>query len=81
MLLTPRQFSYGYVAAALTLVIINFLNIIPRTHTWKPWHVIRIIINFLLAISVSLIALLYYNSDRVLDYLSSPWVLPTVTLV
>lgn len=59
----------------------TFLTIISRIHPWTPWPIIRIVINFLLAIGVGLVALLYYNSDRALNYLFSPWVLPTIALV
>lgn len=57
------------------------LTIVARTTQFKLWPILRLIIIFLLAISTSLVATLWFNEDRVDTFLNSPWVMPTITLV
>lgn len=59
----------------------TLLTIVSRITPWKPWHLIRTIINFVLAIALGLVSLLYYQPARADKYLFSPWVLPTITMV
>lgn len=57
------------------------LTIIARTTQFKLWPIVRLIIIFLLAIGTSLVATLWFNTDKVDTFLSTAWVLPTITLV
>ncbi|KAK1239312.1 hypothetical protein MKX07_008800 [Trichoderma sp. CBMAI-0711] len=73
-------FTYGYVAAGVCLALMVLLSVVARVTPWKPWHVIRTIIYFLLALGMALTALLNLNSDQLDRYLSTPWLLPTLCI-
>ncbi|TFA98417.1 hypothetical protein CCMA1212_009865 [Trichoderma ghanense] len=73
-------FTYGYVAAGVCLALMVLLSVVARVTPWKPWHVIRTVIYFLLALGMALTALLNLNSDQLDRYLSTPWLLPTLCI-
>lgn len=71
----------------------TLLTIVARTTKWKPWPIVRVVVVFLLAIGTSLVAVLWYSNrdtqdidytastDKCIQFLESPWVLPTITIV
>ncbi|KFH43697.1 hypothetical protein ACRE_055110 [Hapsidospora chrysogenum ATCC 11550] len=75
------MFSLGYVAGGITLFIMVVLAILSQVRPWRPWPLARAIINMLLAVGLGLVATLYYSTDKLENYLVSPWLLPTICLV
>lgn len=75
------QFAYTYVAAGCFLFIMAILAIVAHTTRWRPWPIIRIGIVFTFALGTALVAVLWYNPDRALDLLRSPWTMPTIGFV
>lgn len=56
------------------------LSIVARVTPWKPWPVIRSIVYLLLALGMSLVALLNLNEDKLDTFLNTPWLLPTLCI-
>ena len=64
------------------MLIMTILAIISRTTPYKTWWpIVRIVVNFCLAIGTALVSVLWYHEDAMEDYLYSPWVIPAITLV
>ncbi|KOS23200.1 hypothetical protein ESCO_004011 [Escovopsis weberi] len=74
-------FAYGYIAAGSALILMTMLSIVSRNTPWKPWPAIRAGIYVALGFAVGVVALLFYHPAQALDFLFSPWVLPTVTFL
>ncbi|POR37941.1 Uncharacterized protein TPAR_01861 [Tolypocladium paradoxum] len=74
-------FAYSYVASGCALIFMIMLTLVARTTPLKSWPIIRLVIIFLLALGMSLTALLWFDINRCNEFLRTPWVLPTITLV
>jgi hypothetical protein len=81
LVLSADQFFYGYLASGACLALMTLLTIVSRQTPWKPWPIVRTIINGLLAVGVGLVSLLVLSLDWLGDYLNTPWLLPTICLV
>lgn len=65
----------------MTLFILTGMTVVARLTPWKPWPLIRTIINAVLALGVGLITLLYLEASYLAHYMRSPWLLSTLCLV
>ncbi|KAK2594922.1 hypothetical protein QQS21_007370 [Conoideocrella luteorostrata] len=74
-------FFYGYIASGLCLAIMTILTIVSRVTPWKPWPIVRTVINFLLAIGLGLTTFVVTSPEQGTEYTQSPWLLPTICLV
>ncbi|KAM5348005.1 hypothetical protein ACJ41O_007829 [Fusarium nematophilum] len=74
-------FTYAYICAGVTLLLMVLLTIISRTTSWSKWSIVRTIIFTLFGLGMSLVALISYNAERSATFRTSPWMLPTITLV
>ncbi|RDA83178.1 hypothetical protein CP532_6452 [Ophiocordyceps camponoti-leonardi (nom. inval.)] len=74
-------FAYGYLACSCAIILMALLAIAARTAPYKPWQLLRFVIVFLLAIGVGLVSVLWYDKERVVQFLNTAWVLPAITLV
>ncbi|KAK4195345.1 hypothetical protein QBC40DRAFT_316548 [Triangularia verruculosa] len=73
-------FTYAYVAAGLTLIMMNFLYIISRTRGWTTFNYIRKALNFLVGVGLCLVTLITLNDERVLELWGTPWPLPILVI-
>lgn len=73
-------FQYTFVSAGFFLAIANILSIISRTKKWTWSAAIYHSTIFLLALGISLVAAVSQNETYLMDYQSTPWVLPTLLL-
>ncbi|KYK59229.1 Low temperature requirement A [Drechmeria coniospora] len=74
-------FVTGYVSTGCTIIFMLLLAIVSRTTPLKAWPIIRLVIIFLLALGTALVSLLWYSPDKLDQFLTSPWVMPTITFV
>ncbi|KAB5536050.1 hypothetical protein GE09DRAFT_971537 [Coniochaeta sp. 2T2.1] len=74
-------FSYAFVTAGLTLILMTLLLIASRTKRWTAWNYTRAALNFLFGIGLCLLSLIQLNVEHADAFRSSPWVLPTLLLV
>ncbi|KAL2207304.1 hypothetical protein CC79DRAFT_1333100 [Sarocladium strictum] len=73
-------FQYTFVCAGFFLALANVLSIISRTKKWTWSASIYHTAIFVLAIGMSLVAAVSQNDVYLMDYQSTPWVLPTLLL-
>ncbi|KAK3318081.1 hypothetical protein B0H66DRAFT_475599 [Apodospora peruviana] len=79
-------FTYAFIAAGCTLILLNILFIISRTRNWTPFNYVRKGINFLAGIGLCLISIVVRTpvteeSDQSKMFAYTPWPLPTLLLV
>ncbi|OAA42927.1 hypothetical protein BBO_04842 [Beauveria brongniartii RCEF 3172] len=74
-------FVYTYISAACTILFVLILKQFTDGYIPKGWGLIRQIIIFCLALGTGLATLVWFNSQRVFDWLQTPWVMPTLCLV
>lgn len=74
-------FVYGYIASGLTLIFMVVLTIIARKHPWKPWPIVRNVINVLAGIAMAAMAGLAYSEDFGVKYILNGWPIPTITII
>lgn len=48
---------------------------------WTPFIIIRTVVFFLMGLGLSLVSLVLTNEDSGLNYLATPWLLPTICIV
>jgi hypothetical protein len=75
-----QQFTFAYVCAGLSLILMNLLLIVSRTKRWTAWNYARVAINFLVGIGFCLVALIQLNDDQAAQFQGTPWVLPTILI-
>ncbi|KAK0736463.1 hypothetical protein B0T21DRAFT_440848 [Apiosordaria backusii] len=73
-------FTYAYVAAGLTLIMLNILYITSRTRGWTPFNYVRKGLNFLVGIGLCLVTLMTLNHERVVQLWGTPWPLPILVI-
>ncbi|KAK0671350.1 hypothetical protein QBC41DRAFT_386473, partial [Cercophora samala] len=73
-------FSYAYVAAGLTLIMMNILYITSRTRGWTPFNYVRKGLNFLIGIGLCLVTLVTLNKERMFELWGTPWPLPILVI-
>lgn len=73
-------FTYAFITAGLTLMLMNLLLIASRTKRWTAWNYTRAALNFLFGLGFCLVSLIQLNDDRAWAFQSSPWVLPTLLI-
>ncbi|CAH0053742.1 unnamed protein product [Clonostachys solani] len=74
-------FAYGYVSCGCAIILMVLLTVVARTRRYTAWQIARLIIVSALGLGVGLVATLWFNDDRVWDFLQRSWVLPTITIV
>ncbi|KAF7559903.1 hypothetical protein G7046_g4234 [Stylonectria norvegica] len=74
-------FSYAYIAAGATLILMTILTIVSRLTPWKRWSIIRTIIFILLGLGTGLVSVLYYTPKEGAEFQDSPLLLPTICIV
>ncbi|UNI13482.1 hypothetical protein JDV02_000225 [Purpureocillium takamizusanense] len=74
-------FAYGYIASGCTMFFMAILTIIVKMTPYTAWQITRLALVFLLALGTGLVALLWFDEDKVLNFLLSTWVLPLITIV
>ncbi|KAM3514788.1 hypothetical protein MY11210_001629 [Beauveria gryllotalpidicola] len=74
-------FAYTYISAACTILFVLILKQLTDGYIPKGWGMIRQIIIFCLALGTGLATLVWFNSERVFDWLQTPWVMPTLCFV
>lgn len=75
------KFVYGYIASGLTLIFMVVLTIIARKHPWKPWPIIRNVINVLAGIAMAGMAGLAYSEGFGIKYVLNGWSIPAITII
>ncbi|KAH8912512.1 hypothetical protein BR93DRAFT_933503 [Coniochaeta sp. PMI_546] len=73
-------FTYAFITAGLTLILMNLLLIASRTKRWTPWNYTRAALNFLFGVGFCLVSLIQFNDQHAWEFQSSPWVLPTLLI-
>ncbi|ATY63539.1 hypothetical protein A9K55_008011 [Cordyceps militaris] len=74
-------FAYTYISAACTILLVLVLKQLTDGYIPKGWGIIRQIIIFGLALGTGLATIVWFNSDRVFNWLQTPWVMPTLCFV
>ncbi|KAK2612293.1 hypothetical protein QQS21_001719 [Conoideocrella luteorostrata] len=74
-------FAYGYISAGCTMLLMAILTVIARATPHTIWPTIRLLIVFLLSLGTGLVSILWFSDDNLDNFLYSPWVMPTITLV
>ncbi|KAK8150958.1 hypothetical protein G3M48_002848 [Beauveria asiatica] len=74
-------FAYTYISAACTILFVLILKQLTDGYIPKGWGLIRQIIIFCLALGTGLATIVWFNSERVFDWLQTPWVMPTLCFV
>ncbi|GJN76751.1 low temperature requirement A [Purpureocillium lilacinum] len=74
-------FAYGYIASGCTMLFMAVLTITVKTTPYTAWPIIRLVLVFLLAIGTGLVAVLWFDEEKLWEFLFSTWVLPTITIV
>lgn len=69
----------------------TFLTIVSRLTPWRPWPLMRVVVNILLGIGLTFVSLIRHSPKKLVDYavapykqakyLLSPWLVPTICLV
>ena len=82
---TPRltqnpQFAYSFVAAGVTLILMNILFIVSRSRKWTPFNYVRKGINFVVGIGLCLVTLVKLDENAEINFTYTPWPLPTLLL-
>jgi hypothetical protein len=68
------------VCAGLVLILINFLLVISRTKRWTFFNAFRTSLNFIIGLALCLTTIITLNSDIVMRFRDTPWILPTICL-
>ncbi|KAM3556132.1 hypothetical protein MY1884_005232 [Beauveria asiatica] len=74
-------FAYTYISAACTILFVLILKQLTDGYMPKGWGLIRQIIIICLALGTGLATIVWFNSERVFDWLQTPWVMPTLCFV
>lgn len=74
------QFTYAFVCAGLALIMMNVLFIFSRTRKWSIFNYFRVGTNFLVGLTLCLVALVSLNKEEAWRFTDTPWVLPTICL-
>jgi hypothetical protein len=73
-------FKYAFIAAGITLILMNILSIITSPRKWTLWNYINKTINFLVGIVLCLMALITLDAAKYETFSGTPWPLPTILL-
>jgi low temperature requirement protein LtrA len=75
-------FMYVFIAGGLSLIITAFLGYLSLPASEKKLsQYIRLGITFVVGIGLCLVSTLKYNVDYKLNYLQSPWMIPTICIL
>lgn len=66
----------------MVLILLNLLSIICRVRPWGPGRVdtVRVILNVAVGLGLCLSALITLNDDYTINFMETPWILPTLCL-
>ncbi|KAK0714478.1 hypothetical protein B0H67DRAFT_489085 [Lasiosphaeris hirsuta] len=73
-------FVYAYVAAGITLILMNTLFIVSRTRGWTPFNYLRKAVNYAVGLGLCLVSLVSLNDEHAAAFEGTPWPLPTLCL-
>lgn len=73
-------FQYTFVCAGIFLMIANLISIVSRTKRWTISATIYHTVIFLLAGGIGSVAAVSQNESHLMDFQSTPWILPTLLL-
>lgn len=74
-------FKYSFIAAGITLILMNVLFIITSSRRWTVFNYIHKTLNFLFGIGLCLVTLVTLDPSRYQSFSFAPWPLPTLVLV
>lgn len=74
-------FKYAYIAAGITLVLMNILFIITSSRKWRAFDYFQKTTNFLIGVGLCLVTLVTLNLERYENFTDTPWPLPMLLLV
>ncbi|KAH8681008.1 hypothetical protein BX600DRAFT_445505 [Xylariales sp. PMI_506] len=74
-------FQYTYVTAGLVLMLLVTLYALSKRHGWTPFVILRTVFFFLLGLGLALVELINRNVEYSLNYLGTPWLMPTICIV
>ncbi|KAH6658975.1 hypothetical protein BKA67DRAFT_3027 [Truncatella angustata] len=74
-------FQYAYITAGLVLMLMTIMFAATRKHGWTPFVIFRTALFGLMGLGLTLIELISQNEQRSLNYLFTPWLLPTICIV
>ncbi|ETS82839.1 hypothetical protein PFICI_04715 [Pestalotiopsis fici W106-1] len=74
-------FQYAYVTAGLVLMLMTFMYTVGRKQPWTPFIIARTTLFGLMGLGLALVELISKNEERSLNYLLTPWLLPTICIV
>ncbi|KAK8103614.1 uncharacterized protein PG998_010647 [Apiospora kogelbergensis] len=77
-------FRYIYACAGIVLVLMTCLHVLTLTkRDWKPFDYVRVALFMLAGLGLGLVPVMStdQNLDRAIDYIFTPYVLPTICLV
>ncbi|KAI0158437.1 hypothetical protein BJ166DRAFT_303595 [Pestalotiopsis sp. NC0098] len=74
-------FQYAYVTSGLVLMLMTIMYAVGRRQPWTPFIICRTALFGLMGLALALVELLSKNEERSLNYLLTPWLLPTICIV
>lgn len=75
-------FQYTFVSAGLVMMLMVIIfAVAKRYRSWTPYVVFRTVLFLLIGLGLALVELIMRNGTEADNYLSSPWLLPTICIV
>ncbi|KAK9800079.1 hypothetical protein SCARD494_01872 [Seiridium cardinale] len=74
-------FQYAYVTAGMVLMFMVIMYSFTKKSGWTPFIIFRTTLFGLMGLGLALVELISKNDERRLNYLLTPWLLPTICIV
>ncbi|KAI0132380.1 hypothetical protein BJ170DRAFT_246355 [Xylariales sp. AK1849] len=74
-------FEFAYATAGLVLMLMTIMFVLTKKHGWTLFIIFRTALFFIMGLGLALIVLLASNEQYGLNYLLTPWLLPTICIV
>lgn len=64
----------------MVLILLMIMHLVSKRRGWSIFNIFRTALVFSIGLGLSLVALIGTNTNLTIEFLSSPWQLPTITI-